>query len=129
MRYLDVKISAQCNRVAVLDGHLECISVKLAKKTSRDAIKAAWRGFGGDPQRLGLPMAPEKPIHYFEDGHFPQPKLHRNLDKGMAVSIGRLRECSIFDFKFVALSHNVVRGAAGGAILCAEFIVKKGYVV
>lgn len=129
VRYLDVKISAQCNRVAVVDGHLECISVKLTKKASCEAIKAAWQDFEGDPQRLGLPMAPEKPIYYFDDGNFPQPKLHRNLDKGMAVSIGRLRECPIFDHKFVALSHNVVRGGAGGTILCAELMVKMGYVI
>lgn len=129
VRYSDVKISAQCNRVAVLDGHLECISVKLAKKASREALKAAWQDFEGDPQRMNLPMAPQKPVHYFEDGHFPQPKLHRNLDKGMAISVGRLRECPIFDYKFVALSHNLVRGAAGGAILCAELMVQEGYVV
>jgi len=128
LRYADAKISAQCNRVAVLDGHMECIAVKLARKASRKALKAAWQDFAGDPQRMDLPMAPRKPIHYFEDGYFPQPKLHRNLDKGMAVSIGRLRECPILDFKFVALSHNVVRGAAGGAILCAELMVQQGYV-
>jgi len=123
----DLRVSAQCNRVGVADGHLECISVKLANGASRQDLRDAWQHFRGEPQRLKLPMAPLKPIYYLEGESFPQPRLHRNLDKGMAVSIGRLRECTVFDYKFVAVSHNTVRGAAGGAILCAELLVQKGY--
>jgi len=124
---IDIKISAQCNRVAVIDGHLECVSVKLKSKATPDEIIQVWQNFSGAPQRQNLPFAPHKPIHYFEENHFPQPKLHRNIDKGMAVSIGRLRECSIFDFKFVLLSHNTIRGATGGAILNAELMKANNY--
>lgn len=124
----DFKISAHCNRVSVTDGHLECVSVKLKTKPSKEQIINAWNSFKGEPQNLLLPSAPEKAIHYFENDMCPQPKLHRNLDKGMAVSIGRLRECSLFDYKFAILSHNTVRGAAGGAILNAELLVKKGHI-
>jgi aspartate-semialdehyde dehydrogenase len=118
------KISAQCNRVAVNDGHLECVSVKLGKRASKEEIIAAWQGFTALPQKLNLPLAPLKPLHYFYEENFPQPKLHRHLDKGMALSIGRLRECPIFDYKFAILSHNTIRGAAGGAILNAELMLK-----
>lgn len=113
-------ISAQCNRVAVVDGHMECVSVKLKRKASPVDLVAAWNSFTSEAQRLNLPLAPVQPIYYFEEPHFPQPKLHRNLDKGMAVAIGRLRPCPLFDFKFTILSHNTIRGAAGGALLCAE---------
>ncbi|RKY94549.1 MAG: aspartate-semialdehyde dehydrogenase [Ignavibacteriae bacterium] len=121
-------LSAQCNRVNVTDGHTECIQVKLKKKVTANEIKNAWNNFRGEPQKLNLPLAPQKPIQYFEEEHFPQPKHQRNIDKGMAVSIGRLREDPLFDFKFVILSHNTVRGAAGGAILCAELMKEKGYI-
>ena len=121
------RLSAQCNRVCVLDGHLECVSVKFKKKPSKDEIKKAWTTFKSLPQELELPSAPLNPIHYFEEEKYPQPKLHRNLDKGMAVSIGRLRDCSLFDYKFVLLSHNTIRGAAGAAILNAELMLKKGF--
>lgn len=124
---LDLKISAQCNRVAVLDGHLETVQVKLKQKASAEDIKKVWREFSAVPQKLNLPMAPVKPVHYFEEEKFPQPKLHRNIDKAMAVSVGRLRECPLFDYKFVVLSHNTVRGAAGGAILNAELMRDTGY--
>ncbi|MEN6619869.1 MAG: aspartate-semialdehyde dehydrogenase [Rikenellaceae bacterium] len=124
---LELKISAQCNRVAVIDGHLETVQVKLKKKASAEEIKEVWKNYFSLPQKLNLPSAPLKPIHYFEEENFPQPKLHRNIDKGMAACIGRLRECSIFDYKFVVLSHNTVRGAAGGAILNAELMRKLGY--
>lgn len=120
-------ISAQCNRVAVIDGHLETVQVKLKKKASKEEILQAWGGFSGMPQQLDLPMAPIKPVHYFEENKYPQPKLHRNIDKAMAVSVGRLRECPLFDYKFVVLSHNTIRGAAGGAILNAELMLKQGY--
>ena len=124
----EIKISAQCNRVAVLDGHMECVQVKLKKKASIEEIKKAWNNFSSEPQKLNLPTAPLKPIYYFEEDKYPQPRIHRNLDKGMAVSIGRLREDSLFDYKFVVLSHNTNRGAAGGALLCAELMKAKGYI-
>ncbi len=124
---INFKISAQCNRVAVVDGHLECVQVKLRKKTSIEEIKKVWNEFKSEPQKLNLPTAPLKPIYYFEEDKYPQPRIHRNIDKGMAVSIGRLREDSLFDYKFVILSHNTNRGAAGGAILCAELLKAQDY--
>ncbi len=124
----DIKISAQCNRVSVVDGHLECVQVKLKKKTSIEEIKQAWKNFSAEPQKLNLPTAPLKPIHYFEEEKYPQPRIHRNLDKGMATSVGRLREDPLFDYKFVVLSHNTNRGAAGGALLCAELMKAKGFI-
>ncbi len=125
--FVDFKISAQCNRVNVTDGHTECIQVKLKRKASEKEIIDSWNNFRSEPQRLNLPLAPIKPVHYFTEENFPQPKYHRNLDKGMAVSVGRLRKDSVFDFKFVVISHNTVRGAAGGAILCAELMKAKGF--
>jgi aspartate-semialdehyde dehydrogenase len=122
------KISAQCNRVAVADGHLECVQVKLKNKASESDLIEAWNNFSGEPQKLKLPTAPVKPIYYFSEEKYPQPKIHRNLDKGMAVSVGRLRKDSLLDYKFVVLSHNTVRGAAGGAILCAELMIAKDYI-
>jgi aspartate-semialdehyde dehydrogenase len=122
------KISAQCNRVAVADGHLECVQVKLKNKASKEDIINAWKNFSGEPQKLNLPTAPVNPIYYFSEDRYPQPKIHRNLDKSMAVSVGRLRKDSLLDYKFVVLSHNTVRGAAGGAILCAEMMISKGYI-
>jgi aspartate-semialdehyde dehydrogenase len=127
IKNINLEISAQCNRVPVIDGHLECVSVKLKTKATPDDIKQSWIEFTSEPQHLNLPFAPQNPIHYFEDDHFPQPKLHRNIDKGMAVSIGRLRKCNILDYKFVLLSHNTIRGAAGGAILNAELMKAKDY--
>ncbi len=124
----EVKISAQCNRVSVLNGHTECVQVKFKNKPSKKEIIHAWRNFSAEPQKLNLPMAPMNPIYYFEEEKYPQPRIHRNLDKGMAVSIGRLREDPLFDYKFVALSHNTNRGAAGGAILCGELMISKGYI-
>lgn len=123
-----LKISAHCNRVAVIDGHTECVSVKLKRETTKEEIIDAWRRYRSLPQELDLPMAPEKPIRYFDEDRYPQPRLHRMLDKGMATSIGRLRPCSLLDWKFVLMSHNTIRGAAGGAILNAELMVKKGLV-
>ncbi len=122
---LELPISAHCNRVAVFDGHTECVSVRLAKNTSESEIIDAWQSFAAEPQHLQLPMAPEKPIRYFSEESFPQPRLHRDLDKGMTVSIGRLRRCPLLNYKFVLLSHNTIRGAAGGAILNAEMLVKQ----
>jgi aspartate-semialdehyde dehydrogenase len=122
-------ISAQCNRIAVTDGHTACISVKLRQQgvTAHDMIEA-WHQFSGEPQELNLPTAPFRPIHYFEKETLPQPKLQRSLDKGMAVSIGRLRKCPLFDYKFTIVSNNMIRGAAGAAILNAELLVKKGWI-
>jgi aspartate-semialdehyde dehydrogenase len=128
IHFAEIKISASCNRVAVQDGHLESVSVKFERFTEADKIKKAWINFSSQPQELQLPIAPHHPIYYFEEPNYPQPKLHRDLDKGMAVSIGRLRTCSLLDYKFVLLSHNTIRGAAGGAILNAELAFKKGLI-
>ena len=122
IRPLELQISAQCNRVPVIDGHLSSVQVRLKQKASRSDILDAWETFSAEPQERKLPFAPVQPIHYFTEPFYPQPRLHRDLEKGMAVSVGQLRECPIFDFKFSVLSHNTVRGAAGGAILCAELM-------
>ncbi len=127
IEYARIAVSAQCNRVSVIDGHTECVQVKLKKKTSKDEIIKAWNNFSGEPQKLNLPSAPERPIIYLEGEKYPQPRMHRNLGNGMSVAIGRLRECSLFDYKFVILSHNTIRGAAGGTILIAELMKAKGY--
>ncbi|CUI16403.1 aspartate-semialdehyde dehydrogenase [Candidatus Protochlamydia naegleriophila] len=124
----DFKISAQCNRVAVTDGHMACVSVKLKQKASQEALIQAWCQFNGEPQQLQLPSAPFQPIHYFDHPSYPQTRLHRSLDKEMAVSIGRLRPCPLLDYKFVVLSHNTMRGAAGSALLNAELLLKKGWI-
>ena len=122
----EIKLSAQCNRVPVIDGHTECVQVNLKKKVSKEEIIAAWESFESEPQKLNLPSAPKPVINYFENEKYPQPKLHRALGNGMAISTGRLRECSLFDYKFVTLSHNTVRGAAGGTLLIAELMKAKG---
>lgn len=126
--FADFKISAQCNRVAVIDGHTECVQVKLRTKTSVDEIIKVWRNYKSLPQKLDLPSAPENPIVYFDEEKYPQPKIHRNIEKGMAASVGRLREDTLFDFKFVVLSHNTIRGAAGGTILIAELMKAEGII-
>ncbi len=120
-----IVFSAQCNRVAVLDGHTECVSVKLGRSATTDEIIDVWETFRAEPQRLGLPSAPSNPIIYDPAEAAPQPRLHRNAGSGMAVTIGRLRPCALFDFKFVVLSHNTLRGAAGGSLLAAELAVSK----
>jgi aspartate-semialdehyde dehydrogenase len=122
----DIAISAQCNRVAVSEGHLACVSVKFHTKPSIEDLIEAWETFRGEPQELQLPTAPFQPIHYFEQPYYPQPRLHRSLDKGMAVSIGHLRRCKVMDYKFTLLSHNTVRGAVGAALLNAELLLAKG---
>ncbi|MBA2368962.1 MAG: aspartate-semialdehyde dehydrogenase [Candidatus Protochlamydia sp.] len=124
----DFIISAACNRVPVTDGHLACVSVKLNKNAVQQELIQAWGEFIGEPQQMQLPTAPSKVIYYLEKSSYPQPKLHRSLDKEMAVSLGRLRVCPVLDFKFVVLSHNTMRGAAGSALLNAELLVKKGWV-
>ena len=120
-------ISAQCIRVPVSDGHLATVAVKFANKPAREDILKAWASFGGEPQKLALPHAPERFITYFEEDNRPQTKLDRNLYGGMGVSAGRLREDTLFDWKFVCLSHNTLRGAAGGAVLIAELLYRRGY--
>ncbi len=129
-RFVDaeVVVSAACNRVSVLDGHTLAVSVETGRKASAAEIRAAWENYRGEPQRLRLPSAPQRPIHYHDRPDAPQPRLHRDLDGGMATSIGRLRPCPILDYKFVALSHNTIRGAAGGALLVAELAVSRGLV-
>lgn len=123
-----IKISAHCNRVAVVDGHTACVSIKFKdKKPTIEEIKKIWSEFKSVPQELDLPLAPKKPIIYLEENNRPQPRKDRDNDKGMSVTIGRLRECNVFDYRFVGLSHNTVRGAAGGGILNAELLYKKGY--
>lgn len=123
-----MRISAQCNRVCVADGHLACASVQLKAKAQAKDIIDAWRNFKGIPQQLQLPSAPHSPLLYHEDERHPQPKLHRNLGGGMSVSIGRLRPCPLFDWKFTLLSHNTIRGAAGCAVLNAELMLAQGYI-
>ncbi len=123
----NIAISAHCNRVPVSDGHLAAVSVLFgAKKPSIEEIKKIWGEFRGEPQKLDLPMAPVQPIIYRDEENRPQPKWDRDADKAMAVSVGRLRKCNVFDIRFVGLSHNTVRGAAGGGILNAELAYKKG---
>lgn len=124
----NIKISAQTHRVAVKDGHLEAVQIKLKNKATAEEIIEVWNNFFAIPQKLKLHSAPIKPIHYFSEEKYPQPKLHRDIDKGMAVSIGRLRKCNLFDYKFEVLSHNTVRGAAGGSILCAELMLAENYI-
>ena len=118
-------ISASCNRVAVVDGHTECVSIKLAKPATREEILAAWAEFNPLAGQ-NLPFAPEQPIQYLPQNDRPQPRLDRNRGKGMAVSVGRLRPCGLLDWKFVALSHNTIRGAAGATILNAELLASLG---
>jgi aspartate-semialdehyde dehydrogenase len=121
-------ISAHCNRVAVIDGHTCTVSLEFGvKKPSIDEIKAIWRKFRAVPQELGLPFAPEQPIIVREEANRPQPGKDRDACNGMAVSVGRLRPCNVFDIRFVGLSHNTVRGAAGGGILNAELLKAKGF--
>ncbi len=120
-------ITAQCLRVPVSDGHTAAVFVSFDKKPSKEEILQAWAEFAGEPQKLGLPSAPKHFLHYFEENDRPQAKLDRNLENGMAVSVGRLREDILFDYKFVCLSHNTLRGAAGGAVLMAELLAAKGY--
>jgi aspartate-semialdehyde dehydrogenase len=124
-----IKISAHCNRVPAADGHMACASVKFKGKVPKiEEIKKIWDGYSSVPQELELPFAPKKAIIYTEEENRPQTKLDRDNDKGMAVTVGRLRKCNVFDIRFVGLSHNTVRGAAGGGILNAELLYKKGYI-
>lgn len=123
----DIAITSQCIRVPVLDGHLAAIFVSFKNKPSKEEILKKWKEFKTIPQELELPLAPKQFITYFEEDNRPQTKLDRDIEKGMGISSGRLREDTIFDYKFVGLAHNTLRGAAGGAVLMAELLYKKGY--
>ncbi len=120
-------ITAQCLRVPVSDGHTAAVFVRFDKKPSKEEILSAWANFKGAPQDLQLPSAPKQFIRYFEEDNRPQAKLDRMEGNGMSVTVGRLREDVVFDYKFVGLSHNTLRGAAGGAVLLAELLAAKGY--
>jgi aspartate-semialdehyde dehydrogenase len=121
-----IAISPQVNRVPTIDGHLMTISAKLGEKASLESIREALESFTGEPQRLGLPSAPVHPIHVLDAPDRPQPRLDRDRERGMAVSVGRLRPCPILDIRLVALVHNTIRGAAGAAILNAELLEARG---
>jgi aspartate-semialdehyde dehydrogenase len=121
-----LKISPQVNRVPTIDGHLMTISAKLRRAASLDEIRDAIESFTGEPQRLGLPTAPRRPLHYLASDDRPQPRLDRDREGGMAVSVGRLRPCPLLDIRLVALVHNTIRGAAGAAILNAELLEARG---
>ncbi len=120
-------ITTQCIRVPVTDGHTAAVFVSFANPPTVEQVIEKWRSYKGEPQELNLPSAPKQVLHYFEDPARPQAKTERELEKGMAVSIGRARGDSLFDLKFVCLSHNTLRGAAGGAVLMAELLAAKGY--
>lgn len=121
------KITAQCLRVPVSDGHTAACFVSFENKPAKEEIIKLWNVFEGEPQKLALPSAPKKFIHYFDGDDRPQPKLDRDTENGMAVCAGRLRGDAVFDYKFIGLSHNTLRGAAGGAVLLAELLAAKGY--
>lgn len=122
-----VLITTQCIRVPVSDGHTAAVFVSFQEKPTIEQIRNLWDDFVGKPQLLKLPSAPKKFLNYFEQSNRPQAKLDRNLENGMAISIGRLRPDTQYDYKFVCLSHNTIRGAAGGAILMAELLAEQGY--
>ena len=119
--------TAQCLRVPVTNGHFAAVFVRFENKPSKEEIIEIWNNFSGRPQELELPSAPKQFLKYFEEDNMPQTKLHRDLEGGMTVSLGRLREDSQYDYKFVGLSHNTLRGAAGGAVLLAELLCADGY--
>lgn len=124
-----IKISAHCNRVAVTDGHTACVSIQFAgKKPEMDEIINIWQNFTALPQELKLPSAPIPPMVYRTEVNRPQPQKDRNAGKGMTVTVGRLRKCNVFDYRFIGLHHNTVRGAAGGAVLIAELLKAKGLI-
>jgi aspartate-semialdehyde dehydrogenase len=123
-----IKITSQCIRVPVLNGHTATVFVKFKKQPTKEQLIEAIRNFKGEPQELELPSAPKQFIQYLEDDNRPQVALDVDFERGMGISVGRIREDSIYDWKFVGLSHNTVRGAAGGAVLCAELLKAKGYI-
>lgn len=121
--------TAQCIRVPISDGHMGAVFMRFedGKKPTKDEIINEWNNYAGRAQELNLPSAPKQFLHYFTEDNMPQTKLHRNLEGGMAVSVGRLREDTQYDYKFVCLSHNTLRGAAGGGVLLAELLCAEGY--
>lgn len=121
------KFTAQCLRVPVSDGHMAAVYVSFKNKPSKEEILGIWNNFAGEPQKLELPHAPKQFLHYYNEDDMPQTKLCRTLEGGMAVSVGRLREDTQYDYKFVCVSHNTLRGAAGGAVLLAELLCAKGF--
>ena len=122
------KITCQCVRVPVLNGHTAAVFVKFRKKPTKEQLIKALVEFKGLPQELELPSAPKQFIQYLEEDNRPQVQMDVNYENGMGVSVGRLREDTVYDYKFIGLSHNTVRGAAGGAVLCAETLKAKGYI-
>ncbi|MGH7667007.1 MAG: aspartate-semialdehyde dehydrogenase [Candidatus Dormibacteria bacterium] len=125
--FSDMRISAQCNRVAVADGHTEAVSVRLKRTASAEELHQALADFSAEPQRLQLPTAPPHPIQVFTVPDRPQPLLDREASRGMTVSVGNIRPCAVLDWKFTVLVHNAVRGAAGAALLNAELLATQGY--
>jgi aspartate-semialdehyde dehydrogenase len=123
----DFAMSAQCNRVAVEDGHTESVSIKLKKKANPEEIIAAWNNFRSAPQEMKLPLAPDQPVLYVSAPDRPQPRLDIDLGRGMTTTVGRLRPCGVLDWKFTVLSHNTIRGAAGAAVLNAELLKMQGF--
>jgi len=121
-------ITTQCVRVPALDGHMAAVFMRFKNKPEKDVIKQIWRDFKGPPQELKLPSAPKQFLHYFEEENRPQTKLDCTLENGMAISMGRLRPDIQYDYKFICLSHNTLRGAAGGAVLSAELLCAEGYI-
>ncbi|MEM6796690.1 MAG: aspartate-semialdehyde dehydrogenase [Acidobacteriota bacterium] len=119
-------VSATCTRVPVIDGHTLCVSVRLDTMADLEEVRAALEGFTAEPQRLRLPSAPERPVELVDEPDRPQPRLDRGRGRGMASTVGRLRPCPLLDYKYVTLSHNTLRGAAGGSILVAELALAKG---
>ena len=128
IKYADTPvITTQCIRVPVTNGHLAAVFVKFRKKPTKEQILKAWDEYEGEPQKLKLPLAPEKFITYFEEDNRPQTKLDRDIYGGMGITAGRLREDTVYDYKFIGVSHNTLRGAAGGAVLSAEYLAVKGF--
>jgi aspartate-semialdehyde dehydrogenase len=123
---LAAKVSAHCNRVAVVDGHTEAVSIELSAKPSETDLRHALESFRGVPQHRQLPSAPPRPVIYMEEGNRPQPRKDAERERGMAAFVGRLRPCPVLDYKFVVLSHNTIRGAAGAAVLNAELMHSEG---
>jgi aspartate-semialdehyde dehydrogenase len=125
-RPLNAKVSAHCNRVPVVDGHMVCISVELDQKVGLDTIRRAFNEYTSLPQKHNLPSAPKQPVVYLEAADRPQPRRDIDRGSGMTVTVGRLRECPVFDYKFIACGHNTIRGAAGAAVLNAELMLAEG---
>jgi len=124
----ETQITAQCIRVPVTNGHLAAVFVKFDRKPEKEDILKIWKEYQGEPQKLGLPTAPKQFLNYFAEDNRPQTGLDRGMEGGMAISIGRLREDTQYDYKFVCLSHNTLRGAAGGGVELAELLCAKGYI-